>query len=82
MEIESKLQEIKISKLNDAESLRKNKDGGFEETIEENLSLETQEMNIIKKALQKYNGKRSLASKELGISERTLYRKIKQYDLQ
>ena len=41
----------------------------------------TQEMNIIKKALEKYNGKRSLTAKELGISERTLYRKIKQYDL-
>ena len=47
----------------------------------EDLSLETQEMNIIKKALEKYKGKRSLTAKELGISERTLYRKIKQYDL-
>jgi len=81
VEIESKLQEIEISKFTDPESL-KNKDRDFEETIEENLSLETQEMNIIKKALQKYKGKRSLAAKELGISERTLYRKIKQYDLQ
>ncbi len=81
VEIESKLQEIEISKLTDPESL-KNKNRDFEETIEENLSLETQEMNIIKKALQKYKGKRSLAAKELGISERTLYRKIKQYDLQ
>ena len=81
VEIDSKLQEIEISKLTDPESL-KNKNRDFEETIEENLSLETQEMNIIKKALQKYKGKRSLAAKELGISERTLYRKIKQYDLQ
>jgi len=53
----------------------------FEETVQENLSLETQELNIIKKALEKNKGKRKLAAKELGISERTLYRKIKQYDL-
>ena len=53
----------------------------IEETIQENLSLETQELNIIKKALEKNRGKRKIAAKELGISERTLYRKIKQYDL-
>ena len=53
----------------------------FEETVQENLSLETQELNIIKKALEKNRGKRKIAAKELGISERTLYRKIKQYDL-
>jgi transcriptional regulator with PAS, ATPase and Fis domain len=48
---------------------------------EETLSLEKKEMEIIKKALEKHNGKRKLAAKELGISERTLYRKIKQYNL-
>ena len=53
----------------------------IEETVQENLSLETQELNIIKKALEKNRGKRKIAAKELGISERTLYRKIKQYDL-
>jgi len=78
---DSKLQEIEISKLTNSESSQNSKEENFEETIEENLSLETQEMNIIKKALQKYKGKRSLTAKELGISERTLYRKIKQYDL-
>ena len=36
---------------------------------------------MIQKALEKNNGKRKLAAKELGISERTLYRKIRQYDL-
>jgi len=36
---------------------------------------------LIEKALSKYNGKRRAAAKELGISERTLYRKIKEYDL-
>ncbi len=78
---DEKLQEIEINKLNDYELSNRIKEEKFEETIEENLSLETQEMNIIKKALEKYKGKRSLTAKELGISERTLYRKIKQYDL-
>lgn len=55
----------------------------FIETIEEdeNLSLQEKEVEMIKKSLEKNKGKRKLAAKELGISERTLYRKIKQYDL-
>ena len=55
----------------------------FAETVEEdeNLSLQEKEIEMIKKSLEKNNGKRKLAAKELGISERTLYRKIKQYDL-
>ncbi|OSY87360.1 ATPase AAA [Tenacibaculum holothuriorum] len=55
----------------------------FAETIEEdeNLSLQEKEIEMIKKSLEKNNGKRKLAAQELGISERTLYRKIKQYDL-
>jgi len=55
----------------------------FIETIEEDesLSLQDKEVEMIRKSLEKNNGKRKLASKELGISERTLYRKIKQYDL-
>lgn len=56
----------------------------FEEVIDEepeNLSLQEQEIQMIKKSLEKHRGKRKLAAKELGISERTLYRKIKQYDL-
>jgi DNA-binding NtrC family response regulator len=48
---------------------------------EEPLSLEKHEKEFIEKALEKYRGKRKLAAKELGISERTLYRKIKEYDL-
>lgn len=48
----------------------------------ESLSLEDKEIELIKKALEKYNGKRKKAAAELGISERTLYRKIKQYDLE
>jgi len=53
------------------------------ETIdeEEPLSLEAKEIELIKKALERNKGKRKAAADELGISERTLYRKIKQYDL-
>jgi transcriptional regulator with PAS, ATPase and Fis domain len=51
------------------------------EIIEEELSLEQMEKNMITRALLKYNGKRKMAAEELGISERTLYRKIKQYNL-
>ncbi len=47
----------------------------------ESLSLEDKEKEIIKKALIKYKGKRKDAAKELGISERTLYRKINEYDI-
>ena len=48
---------------------------------EETLSLHEKELELIKKSLERHNGKRKLAAAELGISERTLYRKIKQYDL-
>ena len=51
------------------------------ETVEETLSLQEKEYEMIKKALERNQNKRKLAAKELGISERTLYRKIKQYDL-
>ena len=55
----------------------------YAETIEEDesLSLHEKEIEMIKKSLEKNQNKRKLAAKELGISERTLYRKIKQYDL-
>lgn len=52
------------------------------EPVEENLSLEEMEKEMIRKALKKYKGKRKNAAEELGISERTLYRKIKQYELE
>lgn len=51
------------------------------EYVEETLSLDEVEKEMIKKALQKHNGKRKSAAKDLNISERTLYRKIKEYDL-
>ncbi len=49
--------------------------------VEENLSLIEKEKELIKKALTKHNGKRKYAAQELGISERTLYRKIKEYEI-
>lgn len=49
--------------------------------IEESLSLEEKEKELIQKALAKHKNKRKYAADELGISERTLYRKIKEYDL-
>jgi transcriptional regulator with PAS, ATPase and Fis domain len=49
---------------------------------DESLSLEQKEKEMIVKALQKNNGKRKYAAQALGISERTLYRKIKQYDIE
>ena len=53
------------------------------ETIDEEevLKLEQKEIELIKKSLERHRGKRKAAADELGISERTLYRKIKQYDL-
>jgi transcriptional regulator with PAS, ATPase and Fis domain len=55
----------------------------FAETVEEEetLSLEAKEIELTKKSLERNKGKRKAAADELGISERTLYRKIKQYDL-
>lgn len=53
-----------------------------QEVIEETLSLQEKEKELIKKALEKHGGKRKLAADELGISERTLYRKIKEYNME
>ncbi len=52
-----------------------------EEFVEESLSLADKEIELIKKALDKHRGKRKYAAQELGISERTLYRKIKEYEI-
>jgi DNA-binding NtrC family response regulator len=53
-----------------------------EEYVEETLSLEDMEKDVIKKALEKHRGKRKEAANELKISERTLYRKIKEYGIE
>jgi transcriptional regulator with PAS, ATPase and Fis domain len=65
------------------ESVDNDDDYSFAETIEEEetLRLEQKEIEMIKKSLEKNKGKRKAAADELGISERTLYRKIKQFDL-
>ena len=52
-----------------------------EEYVEESLSLDEVEREMIRKALEKHHGKRKSAAKDLNISERTLYRKIKEYEL-
>ncbi len=51
------------------------------EVVEESLSIQDKEIELIKRALKKHNGKRKVAADELGISERTLYRKIKEYNI-
>jgi len=63
------------------EPIHKNNIQDTEEFVEESLSLEDKEVEMIKKALDKHNGKRKYAAQDLGISERTLYRKIKEYDI-
>ncbi|OFY92407.1 MAG: sigma-54-dependent Fis family transcriptional regulator [Bacteroidetes bacterium RIFCSPLOWO2_12_FULL_31_6] len=81
----------KTSQLEDAEEtqiykpqiLSKNEQiNQVEEVMEESLSLADKEKEMITKALDKYLGKRKKAAEELGISERTLYRKIKEYAIE
>jgi len=73
--------EVEVVRIN--EKYNDDSDFEFAETIDadESLSIQDKEIELIKKSLERNNGKRKLAAKELGISERTLYRKIKQYDL-
>ena len=73
---------IEVVRINDSYS-NNSDDYEFAETIDadESLSIQEKEIELIKKSLERNSGKRKLAAKELGISERTLYRKIKQYDL-
>ena len=71
------------NKNNDLKNKVKKDKYEYAETIieEETLSLLEKEIEMIKRALLRSKGRRKLAAKELGISERTLYRKIKQFDL-
>ena len=73
--------QVEVVRVND--NYNDNSEYDFIETIDEDesLSIQEKEIELIKKSLERNNGKRKLAAKELGISERTLYRKIKQYDL-
>ncbi len=67
---------------NDINVIHKAEDVNIHEDVEESLSLAEREKEFIIKALQKHKGKRKDAAHELGISERTLYRKIKEYDIE
>lgn len=69
-------------KIDDYQKSRENIEDISHETEEESLSLEKNEKDMIIKALKKNNFKRKYAAMSLGISERTLYRKIKQYDIE
>ncbi len=83
--VEEVPEEQNVEVLNISETIPEGSRGNYDfaEEIEEeeNLSLQEKELELIKKSLEKYNGKRKDAADELGISERTLYRKIKQYNL-
>ena len=76
-------QDNSVEVLNISQNSSAEKEYEFIETIEEDesLSLQYKEIEMIQKSLEKNSNKRKLAAKELGISERTLYRKIKKYNL-
>lgn len=80
---EDKLEILQIPEKIRAEHSNKPDPYDFAEEVEEEetLSLHEKEVELIKKSLERHDGKRKPAADELGISERTLYRKIKQYDL-
>jgi len=67
--------------VNEFQATPETEDFETHEEVEESLSLEDREKELIQKALEKHRGKRKYAAAELGISERTLYRKIKEYNL-
>lgn len=80
---EDKLEVLQIPQQNVPQKPEEKDKYYFAEEIEEEetLSLQDKELELIKKSLERHNGKRKAAAEELGISERTLYRKIKQYNL-
>jgi len=77
-------QPVVISGGSDSKPILINQNSGYQthETVEESLSLADKEKELIIKALKKYRNKRKEAALDLGISERTLYRKIKEYGLE
>lgn len=78
------LPEPEQSQPNFVHSVNETNSPRFQEVVEveESLSLEDKEKEMIKKALDKHRGKRKYAAQDLGISERTLYRKIKEYNIE
>lgn len=84
--VEDQLEILQIPESNPSRSKNQNQEVDkydFAEEVEEEetLSLHDKEVELITKSLERHSGKRKPAADELGISERTLYRKIKQYDL-
>ena len=72
---------VTINNKNEDQTQNDNFEYAEEIFEEETLSIQDKEIELIIKSLERNNGKRKVAAKELGISERTLYRKIKQYDI-
>ena len=72
---------ISITQPDNNFKIHEHKIHAHEEIPEESLSLEDKEIEMIKKSLEKHKGKRKYAARELGISERTLYRKINEYQI-
>lgn len=77
------LPSVQAAKVEPAATYHPQETEDFEihEIVQESLSLENRERELIQKALDKHRGRRKYAAEELGISERTLYRKIKEYDI-
>lgn len=82
-ELQDELQEVELIGIPQITPAEREDKYDYAEEIEEeeNLSIQEKELELIKKSLEKHGGKRKDAADELGISERTLYRKIKQYNL-
>ena len=82
MNVASVAPTINIPSAKHSSSSHLNDDIQDTEVVEETLSLDEVEKEMIRKALERHNGRRKYAAKDLKISERTLYRKIKEYDLE
>ena len=78
-ELENSLIPVNENKI--ADTINDKYDYAEEIQEEETLSIQVKELELIIKSLERNNGRRKAAANELGISERTLYRKIKQYDI-
>ena len=74
---------VDLNKIEIQQRIDENSDEPIQhsEVVEESLSLQKKEIDMIRQALEKHKGKRKNAADELGISERTLYRKIKEYNI-
>ncbi|MFH0895072.1 MAG: sigma-54 dependent transcriptional regulator [Bacteroidota bacterium] len=73
--------ETMVAEPNDNITFHKKEDTDQFELVEESLSLQDKEIDMIRKALEKHKGRRRNAARELGISERTLYRKINEHSI-